>query len=228
VAAAVQPSAESRSALATLCQIYWHPVYAFIRRNGSDRDQAQDLTQAFFAVLLEKNYLGDAKQERGRFRSFLLTAVKHFLSNQRDRAQAQKRGGGRAEISLDLSIDPQEAEAWYTPVAVDELTPERLFELRWAHSLLEQVMATLREEFSNAGKADHFDLLSSYLQGDSTRIRYDEFSAEMGVTTGALRTQVHRMRRRYRDLLRAQIAQTVSTPAEIEDEIRFLLTTLSG
>ena len=228
MAAAVQPSPESRSALATLCQVYWHPVYAFIRRNGSDRDQAQDLTQAFFAVLLEKNYLGDAKQERGRFRSFLLTAVKHFLSNQRDRAQAQKRGGGQADLSLDLSIDPMEVEAWYSPVAVDDVTPERLFELRWAHSLLEQTMAAFREEFARAGKAKHFDLLSDYLHGDSTGIRYDELAAEMGVTAGALRTQVHRMRRRYRDLLRAQIAQTVSTPGEIDDEIRFLLTTLTG
>ena len=228
MAAAVQPSAESRSALATLCQIYWHPVYAFIRRNGSDRDQAQDLTQAFFAVLLEKNYLGGAKQERGRFRSFLLTAVKHFLSNQRDRAQAQKRGGGQAELSLDLPINPREAEAWYSPVAVDDVTPERIFELRWAHSLLEQVMAKLRLEFANAGKAEHFDRLSDYLLGDSKGIPYDELSAEMGVSAGALRTQVHRMRRKYRDLLRGEIAQTVSTPAEIDDEIRFLLTTLSG
>lgn len=228
MAAAVQPSAESRTALATLCQIYWHPVYAFIRRNGFDRDQAQDLTQEFFAVLLEKNYLGDAKQERGRFRSFLLTAVKHFLSNQRDRAHAQKRGGGHTELSLDLSIDPKEAEIWYSPVAVDDVTPERLFELRWAHSLLEQVMAKLREEFANAGKAEYFDRLAAYLHGDSKVIRYEELAAEMGVNAGALRTQVHRMRRKYRDLLRAEIAQTVSTPAEIDDEIRFLLTTLSG
>ena len=228
MAAAVQPSTESRSALASLCQIYWHPVYAFIRRNGSDQDQAQDLTQAFFTVLLEKNYLADAKKERGRFRSFLLTAVKHFLSNQRDRAQAQKRGGGQAEISLDLSIDPTQVEAWYSPVAVDEVTPERLFELRWAHSLLEQVMAKLRGEFANAGKAEHFDRLSAFLQGDSSDIHYDELSAEMGLTAGALRTQVHRMRRKYRDLLRSEIAQTVSTPEEVDDEIRFLLTTLSG
>jgi RNA polymerase sigma-70 factor (ECF subfamily) len=183
-------------------------------------------------VLLEKNYLGDAKQERGRFRSFLLTAVKHFLSNQRDRASAQKRGGGKADLSLDLSAGSmeraREAEAWYSPVAVDEVTPERLFELRWAHSLLEQVMAKLRLEFASAGKAEHFDRLSACLHGDSKEIHYDELSAEMGVTAGALRTQVHRMRRKYRDLLRGEIAQTVSTPAEIDDEIRFLLTTLSG
>jgi RNA polymerase sigma-70 factor (ECF subfamily) len=228
VAAAVQPSAESRSALATLCQSYWPPVYAFIRRNGSDRDQAQDLTQAFFAVLLEKNYLGDAKPERGRFRSFLLTAVKHFLSNQRDRAKAQKRGGGQTELSLDFSVDAHQAEGWYSPVAVDEVTPERLFELRWAHSLLEQVMAKLREEFAHAGKAEHFDHLSAFLHGDSKSIHYDELSAGMSIGAGALRTQVHRMRRKYRDLLRSEIAQTVSTPEEVDDEIRFLLTTLSG
>lgn len=224
VAAAVQPSAASSRALSSLCQIYWHPVYAFIRRNGSDRDQAQDLTQAFFALLLEKNYVGDAKQERGRFRSFLLTAVKHFLSNQRDRAQALKRGGKQ----LELSIDASEVEAWYSPVAVDNVTPERLFELRWAHSLLERVVAKLHVEFTNAGKAKHFNRLLAFLHGDSEDIRYEAMAREMGVTAGALRTQVHRMRRRYRDLLRAEIAETVATPEEVDDEIRFLLATLSG
>jgi RNA polymerase sigma-70 factor (ECF subfamily) len=208
-----------------LCQVYWRPVYAFIRRNGFDLDQAQDLTQAFFAVLLEKNYLGDAKQERGRFRSFLLTAVKHFLSNQRDRAQAQKRGGGQ----LALSIDPVEAESWYLPrEAVDNVTPEHLFQLRWAHSLLEQVMAKLRAAFEEAGKAEQFERLSEFLHGDSSGIRYEALAAEMGVTAGALRTSVHRMRRKYRELLRAEIAQTVSTPEEIDEEIRFLIATLSG
>ncbi len=224
MAAAIQPSAASQCALASLCQIYWHPVYAFIRRNGSGREQAQDLTQAFFAVLVEKNYLGKAKEERGRFRSFLLTAVKHFLSNQRDHAQALKRGSGQVELSLDLDLG--DVEVWYSPAAVDNVTPERLFELRWAHSLLEQVMGKLRAEF--AGTKEHFDRLSIFLQGDSKGIHYDDLASEMATTTGALRTSVHRMRRRYRDLLRAEIAQTVSSPEEIDDEIRFLLTTLGG
>ena len=223
VAAAIRPSAASRGALATLCQIYWHPVYAFIRRSGADADQAQDLTQAFFAVLFEKNYLGDAKQDRGKFRSFLLTAVKHFLSKHRDRARAQKRGGGQVEISL----DPRETEAWYSPAAVNNFTPERLFELRWAHSLLEQAMAKLRAEFVDAAKGEQFERLSVFLDGNSDDIRYEALSAETGVTAGTLRTQVHRMRRKYGNLLRAEIAQTVSTPEEIDDEIRFLLRTLS-
>jgi RNA polymerase sigma-70 factor (ECF subfamily) len=224
VAAAVEPTADSRRALATLCQIYWHPVYAFIRRNGFERDQAQDLTQSFFVVLLEKNYLRDANQERGRFRSFLLTAVKHFLSNQRDRAQAMKRGGGKVV----LSIDPVEAESWYLPRgAVDNVTPERLFEHRWALSLLEEVLAKLRAEFAHRGKAEHFDRLSPFLHGDSNEILYEALAAELGITAGALRTSVHRMRRKYGALLRAEIALTVSGPEEIDEEIRFLLTTLS-
>jgi DNA-directed RNA polymerase specialized sigma24 family protein len=225
VAAGVEPTADSRRALATLCQIYWHPVYAFIRRKGFERDQAQDLTQSFFLVLLEKNSLRAANQERGRFRSFLLTSVKHFLSNQRDRARAAKRGGGQVALSL----DPVEAESWYLPRgAVDNVTPERLFEHRWALSLLEQVMAKLRAEFAHRGKAEHFDRLSPFLQGDSNEVRYETLAAEMGIAAGALRTSVHRMRRKYRALVRAEIALTVSGPEEIDDEIRFLLTTLSG
>lgn len=211
-------------ALATLCGVYWHPVYAFIRRNGSDSDQAQDLTQAFFTVLLEKNYVGEAKQERGRFRSFLLTAVKHFLANERDRAQALKRGGGQVAVS----IDPVEAESWYLPEAVDKVTPERLFELRWALSLLERVMARLRAEFADAGKGEHFDQLAAFLQGDTSGPRYEALAEKMGASAGALRTQVHRMRRKYRDMLRAEIAETVASPEDIDDEIRFLMTTLAG
>lgn len=224
IAAAVNPTTDSRKALATLCQMYWSPVYAFIRRNGHDRDQAQDLTQGFFALLLEKNYLRDADQERGRFRSFLLTAVKHFLANEWDRAHALKRGGGQVPVSID-SVD---VETWYAPAAVEETTPERLFERRWALALLEHVMAKLRAELAAMGKAEQFDRLLVFLTPDSEGARYEAVAAQMGVSAGALRMSVHRLRRTYRDLLRAEIAETVSTPEETDDEIRFLLSTLSA
>jgi DNA-directed RNA polymerase specialized sigma24 family protein len=223
-AAAVDPTAESATALANLCQVYWQPVYAFIRRNGYDRDQSQDLCQQFFAVLLERNFLLDADQDRGRFRSFLLTAVKNFLANEWDRANAQKRGGGQTAVSIDLV----EAEGWYAPATVEATTPERLFERRWALSVLEQVMVKLRATFKESGKADQFDSLLVFLNRESDSTRYDDVAGQLGVSAGALRMAVHRMRRKYRELLRAEIAETVSTPEEIDDEIRFLLSTLSG
>ena len=167
-AAAVNPGAESRRALATLCQIYWRPVYAFIRRNGNDRDQSQDLCQQFFTVLLEKNYLLDADQQRGRFRSFLLTAVKHFLANEWDRVQALKRGGGLIAVPIDML----EVEEWNTPGTIEATTPESLFERRWALSVLEQVMMKLRAEFAAMGRADQFDSLLVFLNRESNSARY--------------------------------------------------------
>lgn len=222
-AAAVDPTADSRRALAALCQTYWRPVYAFIRRNGYDRDESEDLSQGFFSLLLEKNYLLDANQERGRFRSFLLTSVKHFLANEWDRAHARKRGGGQVAVS----IDQMDAERWYAPAAVESTTPESLFERRWAISLLEHVMVKLRAEFTSKGKADQFDKLSMFLNMDSDGARYEEVAGQMGLSAGALRIAVHRMRRKYARLLRAEIAETVSTPEQLEDELRFLLATLS-
>jgi len=213
---------DSRRALSTLCQMYWHPVYAFIRRNGYDPDQSQDLTQGFFALLLEKKYLADADQKKGRFRSFLLTAVKHFLANEWDRAHALKRGGDQVAVSIDLL----EAEQWYMPSVVEEATPESLFERRWALSILEQVLARLRAEFAAAGNADQFERLSLLLNRDSDDVGYEALAAQMGMSAGALRMSVHRMRRKYRRLLREEITDTVSTPDEIDDEIRFLVSAL--
>ncbi|HET9219277.1 MAG TPA: sigma-70 family RNA polymerase sigma factor [Terriglobia bacterium] len=221
--AAHDPSAGSRPALERLCETYWNPVFAFIRRSGYDRDQAQDLTQAFFALLLEKNFLEVADPQRGRFRSFLLTAVKHFLSNERDRAQALKRGGGEIPVSIDLLA----SEASFDPTGSDTETPEDLFERRWALSLLEHAMSRLRSEFS-AGRSGQFDKLVPFLSRDSDGARYEELAAEFGVSAGALRTLVHRMRRRYRDLVRAEIAETVATSDEVDDEIRFLMSVLSS
>jgi RNA polymerase sigma-70 factor (ECF subfamily) len=223
LAAGGLPTTDSRQALARLCQLYWQPVYTFVRRNGYDRDQSQDLTQEFFARLLEKDYLLNADRERGRFRSFLLTAVKHFLVNEWERAHALKRGGGQVSVSIDLV----EAERWYAPTVVEQATPETLFDRRWALSLLERVMGKLRAEFTATGKADQFDRLSMFLRRESKSARYEEQAEQMGTSAVALRMAVHRMRRRYRDLLREEIAETVSTPEEIDDEIHFLLAAVS-
>src|SRR6266516_6513146 len=217
-------SGDSRAALAALCQKYWHPVYAFVRRRGYDREQSQDLTQGFFALLIEKNYLLDDDSKRGRLRSFLLAAVKPFLSNEWDRANALKRGGGQVPVSIDLV----EAEAWHTLAAVEQGTPESLYERRWALSVLENVMSKLRAEFADAGKANEFDRLSMYLNRESESARYDALAEEMGISAGALRMSVHRLRRRYRSLLRAEIAESVSGPEEIDDELRFLRLVLSA
>jgi DNA-directed RNA polymerase specialized sigma24 family protein len=223
-ASSVASSEDANAALTHLCQTYWHPVYAFIRRRGYGREQAEDLTQGFFAQLLAKHYLLDADRERGRFRSFLLTAVKHFLANEWDRSNALKRGGGQAAVSLDL-VD---AERWYEPATVEATTPEHLFERRWALSLLEQVMAKLRAEFDDAGKAGQFDALVVFLNRSPGDDRYQAVAERLGVSSGALRMSVHRLRRRYRELLRAEIAGTVDNAEQIDDEIRFLLATLSG
>ena len=219
LAAAGKPTTDSRQALASLCQTYWNPVYAFIRRCGHTPDQSQDLTQGFFTRLLEKHFLQGVDRQRGRFRSFLLAAVKHFLANERDRAHALKRGGGHVPISIDLL----EAESWYKPAAVETTTPESLFERRWALSVLDQVMARLRAEYSAMGKTDQFARLEALLTKDA---RCEPLAQEMGVSAGALRMSLHRLRRKYRHILREEIAETVSTPTEIDDEIRFLMSVL--
>jgi len=222
-AASGDPTADSRQALAALCQKYWHPIYAFVRGRGYDPEQSKDLTQGFFALLIEKNYLLDADPKRGRFRFFLLGAVKHFLANERDRANTLKRGGGQVAVSIDLA----EAEEWHMQAAVDQTTPESLYERRWALSLLENVMSKLRAEFAHVGKAKEFDRLSVFLNRDSESARYDTLAEEMGVSAGALRMSVHRMRRRYVSLLRAEVAESVSGPEEIDGELRYLMSILS-
>jgi len=224
LAAASDPTTEAKQALATLCQTYWNPVYAFIRRRGQDPDKAQDLTQEFFARLIEKNYLEDADRQRGRFRSFLLTSVKHFLANEWDKERALKRGGGQ----MPISIDATEAERWYVPAVIDDVTPETLFDRRWALALLDRVITRLRAEYVSAGKGEQFATLEVFLNHDSDDTRYEQVAGQMGISAGALRMSVHRMRRKYRALLRAEISETVSTPEEIDEEIRFLVSSLSS
>lgn len=223
-AAAHSPTVESREALAALCEAYWRPLYCYIRRRGHSADEAQDLTQDFFARLLEKNYLKVVDREKGKFRLFLLASVKHFLSNELDRLRAQKRGGGKPPISLDL---PQ-AERRYARELSGAVTPETIFEKQWAVTLLERVLERLRGEFSSGEKLAHFDRLKAFLGWDETRVPYREVAAELEMTEGAVKVAVHRLRRRYRDLLRAEIGETVSDPGEVDAELRYLFRAIGG
>jgi len=216
--------AESRRALAALCETYWFPLYAFVRREGYSSHDAQDLIQGFFARLLEKDYLRVADPQRGRFRSFLLAALKHFLANQRERACAQKRGGGRAALSLDF----QSAETRYHLEPAHELTPERLYERRWALALLDQVLLRLHGELAAAGKSALFDRLKEFLTGQQGSRSYRQVGEELGMSQGAVKVAVHRLRRRYRELLEEEIAQTVASPEEAADELRQLLSAVGS
>lgn len=221
VLAAGGDASRAQPALTTLCRAYWYPLYAFVRRQGVAPHDAQDLTQEFFARLLEKEWLASVQRERGRFRSWLLAAMKHFLANEWDKSRAKKRGGGIAFVS----IDEMSAESRYAHEPADTTTAETLYDRRWALTLLDRVLARLREEFVAAGKLAHFEALKGALTGDRTP--YSEIATALGTTEGAVKVAVHRLRERYRDIIRAEIAETVSTPAEVEDEMRHLLAALS-
>jgi len=223
LAAAQDRRPDAQAALATLCQTYWYPLYYYVRRRGHRPDEAQDLTQAFFAALLEKEYLRVADPERGRFRSFLLASLNHFLANEWDRARAQKRGGGKV-----ISMDVADAESRYSLEPADNLTAETLFERQWAMTLLDQVLTELREELARGGKQPLFDRLKGFLGGGAPGASYGQVAAELGMTEGAVKTAVHRLRRHYRRLLRARIAQTVASAEEIDDEIRHLFAALGA
>jgi RNA polymerase sigma factor (sigma-70 family) len=219
VAAAAQRDApESEAALASLCGLYWYPLYAYARRRLPTIEDAQDLTQEFFLRLQERNYLRQADQQRGRFRSFLLTAFKHFLANEQERANAHKRGGGRKPLPLDF----QSGESRFQREPSHAATAETLYERGWALTLLQQALARLREEQTRAGKSRLFECMKETLTGEDTTRPYAELAVELGMSTEAIKVTVHRLRRRYGELLRAEIAQTVTTPEEIEDEIRDL------
>lgn len=204
-----------------LCTIYWYPLYAFIRRRGHDAHEAEDLTQEFFARLLAKHDLAGAAPEKGKFRSFLLAAVKHFLANEHDRAAAQKRGGGQKVIALDAL----RADSRRSLEPADDLTPEKLFERRWALAVLDQVLARLEAELAAAGKARQFEALKDLLTG-AGQGTYAQLADQLGMSPGAVKVAAHRLRRRYRQLLREEIAHTVTDPGEIDDEIRYLLSCL--
>jgi RNA polymerase sigma-70 factor (ECF subfamily) len=224
IAAGQRESPESAAALASLCRLYWYPLYAFARRRLPATEDAQDLTQDFFAQLMEKEYLGQADRQRGSFRSFLLTAFKHFLAKQRDRARAQKRGGGRSHLSLDFQV----GERRYKLEPTHAADAEALYERRWALTLLEQTFAQLRDELTRAGKGRLFEALKGTLTGEDVPRPYAELADELGLSAEAIKVTVHRLRRRYGELLRAEIAQTVSSPEEVEDELRNLFAVLGG
>jgi RNA polymerase sigma-70 factor (ECF subfamily) len=224
LAAGRRESPESADALVTLCSTYWYPLYAFVRRQGYGPEDAQDLTQGFFAKLLEKNYLGDADQQRGRFRSFLLAALRHFLANERDRARARKRGGGQQLISLDF----ESAESRYRHEPADTMTPERLFERRWALTLLDRVLRRLQDEYAAVGKLPMFEHLKEFLTSESGTTPYRDVAQQTALTEGAVKVAVHRLRKRYRALLEEEIAHTVPRAEDVQDELRQLFASLSA
>jgi RNA polymerase sigma-70 factor (ECF subfamily) len=218
-AARLDESAPAIRALAELCQTYWPPLYAYLRRQGYDTHDAEDLTQEFFSRLLAKNYLADADPAKGRFRSFLLASLKHFLSNQRDRSRAQKRGGGQPMIALDALT--AEARARIEPA--DNSTPDKAYDRQWALTLLDQALRRLRREYATAGREELFDNLKIFLTADAaSALSHAEIGVKCGMSEGAVKVAAHRLRRRYRDLLREEVAQTVSSPEEVEGEIREL------
>ncbi|MGA2067647.1 MAG: sigma factor [Thermoguttaceae bacterium] len=221
-AAGGESPSRAGEAMAELCRTYWYPLYAYVRRRKYEAHEAEDLTQEFFARLMAKNYLADADRRKGKFRAFLLTALKHFLANEWDRSRSLKRGGGQVVISLDTRT----AESRYGREPFHNLTPERLFERQWALTVLERVLAGLQAEFAAEGKQTIFDGLKQLLTADRPSAGYGQVAGELGMTEGAVKTAAHRLRRRYRDLLRREIAHTVACPEEIDEEIRYLLSCL--
>jgi RNA polymerase sigma factor (sigma-70 family) len=212
---------EARSALVSLCENYWYPLYAYLRRRGYPADQAQDLTQEFFIRVLEGRYLDRASPEKGRFRSFLLTSLKFFVADEEDRQRAQKRGGGMV-VPLEFSSGE---ERFQREPSHDE-TPERIFERRWALSVLDRVVDRLRSEFVHHGRPEHFERLKVFLLGQSDA-PYAVLAREMNTSEGALKVAIHRLRKRYRELFRQEIGDTVADPAEVESELRFLAAVLT-
>jgi RNA polymerase sigma-70 factor (ECF subfamily) len=214
--------AASRQALTRLCELYWPPVHAYIRRRVETDDQARDLTQAFFTVFLEKNYVRDADPSRGRFRAFLLASVQHFLSNDRDRTRALKRGGRTIIVPLELET----TDGWLRYEPATDATPERVFEHRWAVSIVHRVMKRLQTEQEATGRGDTFFRLRPCLVSEDPPQSHAELAAALGTSPGAVRVAVHRLRRRFRALLLEEIGRTVADPAEIDSEVRFLVEVL--
>jgi len=215
---------EAAVALEKLCRTYWPPLYAYIRRDGQDATEAQDLTQEFFARLLARNYLQRLHRQEGKFRSFLLAYLKNFLSEQRRRAGAQKRGGGCVFISLN---EPA-GEEGYLLERVDELTPDQVFELRWAQAILQTALNRLREEYVARDQAALFERLQDYQPREPGGRSYAQLGEELGMTEAALKSAVQRMRQRHRELLREEVAHTVTRPEEIDEELRHFRAVLRG
>jgi RNA polymerase sigma-70 factor (ECF subfamily) len=224
VAARGGEGAAAKDALATLCGIYWYPLYAFVRRKGYDAETAQDLVQGFFARLLEKGDLVSVDRGKGKFRSFLMAACTHYLANQSDQRRAKKRGGGRVTISIDRLT----AEGRYGREPAHEVTAERLFEKQWALTLLDHVIGRLETEMAQADKSRQFEVLRPALLGAAERTPFARIAAELGLSEEAARAAAHRLRRRYRDLLREEVIRTLDDPADVDEEIAALFASLGA
>jgi RNA polymerase sigma-70 factor (ECF subfamily) len=216
--------AAADEALASLCETYWYPLYAYLRSQGRSADEAQDLTQAFFARMLEKRAIRHADPARGRFRSFLLTSLKNFAANERERELATKRGGGTQTLSLEFET----AEGRFQLEPPSNETPETIFDRRWAVTLLDRALARLRSDTVRSGKPQHFDHLKPYLIGEQPQVSHAETGSVLGMSEGAVKVAVHRLRRQFREVVRDEIAQTVSSPEEIDGELRHLWSAVRG
>ena len=217
-------SPQQQDALAQLCRTYWYPLYAYVRRLGASPEDAQDLTQGFFARLIERNVVNEADADKGKFRWLVLGTLKHYLANQRDFKVAAKRGGNLAHISLDdLTVEKR-----YQLEPTTTLSPDKLFDRNWAMTLLDRVREQLREHYVQAGKLDRFERLENFIPGGQARRSYEEVSQDLGVSEGALRVELHRLKALYRQFLRAEIAHTVSNPVEIDEELRYLIEVMQG
>jgi RNA polymerase sigma-70 factor (ECF subfamily) len=219
LAARDKASPDSSQALETLCRGYWYPLYAFVRRLGHPPHDAEDLTQEFFLRLLQKAWLDAAQQERGRFRTFLIMAMKRFLANEWDRGRAAKRGGGHTVLPLDTEL----AESRYQREPASSPPAELLYDRRWALTLLDRSIAALRAEYESDGRAADFDRLKGFLTAERGAIPYGEIARTLGASEGAARVAVHRMRRRFRNAFRAAVADTVADPRDVDDEVRYVV-----
>jgi DNA-directed RNA polymerase specialized sigma24 family protein len=217
-------SPQSDRALGELCQTYWYPLYAYVRGQGKSKEDAEDLVQAFFARFLQKNYLEGLRAERGKFRAFLLASLKHFLANEWDKSQRQKRGGGVTHLSLDW----QGAEQRFRLDPADPSSPDKIYDREWALSLLERVINRVRGECEADGKAKLFNQVKGFLMVGESITPYAHAARELGLDEGAVRVAVHRLRKRYRELLREEIAQTLDDPAKVAEELRALQAALAG
>lgn len=209
------------SAMAKLCETYWFPLYSYIRYKGKSEHDAQDLTQEFFAVFLEKNYLKDVHREKGRFRSFLLASLRHFMADEWDKANAKKRGGGVVMVSLDF----ERAENLFIQLPSKDLTPEELYDRNWASTVLSVCLPRLRKQYVSAGQEERFQVLKQVISTDKERIGYAELGKTLGISEGAAKVAVHRLRRRYRDLIREEIANTLADANDTDTELAFLMGT---
>ena len=218
VAAGDSQHPDSRAALEDLCQSYWYPLYAYLRRRGYAREEAEDVVQGFFTQLLDKKYLKAADRERGRFRSFLLTSLKNFAANEWDRKKAKKRGGATTTLSLDFET----AEGRYHLEPANEQTPEQVFDRGWAVTQLRQALERVGAKSTGGESERRFELLKGYLTGDAQDVRYKDVADELDMSEGAVKVAVHRLRQRFGDVLRDEVARTLNDPADVDDEIRHL------